>query len=233
MRPAPAVRRTALPLALLALALTGCTGSDTAAAPARPAPTTTFTADEDVPVLLPGAPGEPARTLAPGEQGVTENAAAYGDAEVAFVNDMVPHHAQALEMAALAPSRAADARVKALAARIAAGQGPEIAAMQAWLEQNGLPAADEEAGHGGHGGHGGMAGMASEADMARLVAARGPAFDRLFLELMVRHHEGALTMVERAGSVANLVVSEMIADTGVTQSAEIGRMKELLAELPA
>ena len=226
----PAVRRTALPLVLLAVALSGCTGSGEDTDVARPAPTTTFTAADDVPVLLPGAPGEPARTLAPGETGVVDNPGTYGDAEVEFVTDMVPHHAQALEMAALAPQRASDRRVKALAGRIAAGQAPEIAAMQAWLAQNGLPKADQG---GGHGGHDGMPGMASEADMARLVAARGAAFDRLFLELMVRHHEGALAMVERAGSVANVVVSEMVADTGVTQAAEIGRMRELLAELPA
>lgn len=230
LRSAPAARRAVLPAALLALALglTGCSG-DEAPAVAKPEPTTTFTAGP-VPVLQPGAPGEEARLLAPGETGTRQNPLAYEDGDVQFVTDMVPHHAQALEMAALAPERASDPRVKALAARIAADQRPEIEGMQAWLAENGLPAADED---GGHGGHDGMPGMASEADLARLVAAEGPAFDRLFLELMTKHHQGALAMVEEAGTVANLLVADMVADTRVQQSVEIARMAELLASLPA
>lgn len=232
--PRPAPRRAALPLALLVLGLglAACSGDD-APSVARPAPPTTFTAGE-VPVLVPGRPGEEAEVLAPGETGTRQNRLAYEDAEVAFVTGMVPHHAQALEMAALAPERAADPRVKALAARIAADQAPEIATMQAWLEQNGLPAADEDARHGGHGGHGGgMKGMATEGDLARLVAAEGTAFDRLFLELMTEHHEGALAMVEEVGSPVNAVVAEIAADTQAKQSVEIARMQQLLASLPA
>lgn len=228
-RHAPVARRAALPAALLVLGLglTGCSGDD-AVAVARPAPTTTFTAGE-VPVLVPGRPGEEAEVLAPGQTGLRQNRLAYEDADVAFVADMVPHHAQALEMAALAEDRAADPRVTALASRIAADQAPEITTMQAWLEQNGLPAADEDGRHGGHG----MPGMATEADLARLVAAKGPAFDRLFLELMTEHHQGALAMVEKVGSPVNAVVADIAAETQAKQSVEIARMQQLLASLPA
>lgn len=230
-RPVAATRRAAACAALAALALTGCTSGPDAetAAAARPAPSTTFTAAEGVPVLVPGRPGEAPSVLAPGESGVRQNPLAFDEAEVTFVTDMVPHHAQALEMASLAPERASDRRVRALAERIVADQGPEIATMQTWLEQNGLPAADEDGGHGGHA----MPGMATEADVARLVAARGPAFDRLFLQLMVKHHEGALAMVAEAGTVANVVVADMVADTGAKQAAEIGRMTQLLKTLKA
>ncbi len=226
--------RWTLPVLTLALTatLTACSG-DEAAEVARPAPTTSFTA-EDVPVLVPGAPGEPGTVLQPGESGTMPNAAAYADQDVAFVTAMVPHHAQALEMASLVADRAQDEQVKRLGERIAAGQGPEIASMQAWLQQQGLPAADEDA-HGGHGsgGHGGMQGMASPEEMARLMAASGPAFDRMFLEMMTRHHEGALAMAQQAFGVRHPVIAEMVGEVAVTQSAEIARMQEVLAQLPA
>jgi uncharacterized protein (DUF305 family) len=233
------VRRWTLPVLVLAVtAVTACSGGD-AAEVARPAPTTSFTA-EDVPVLVPGAPGEPGTVLQPGESGTMPNAAAYADEDVAFVTAMVPHHAQALEMAALVPDRAQDDRVKRLAERIAAGQGPEIASLQAWLAQQGLPAADEASATGGHGsgghgsgGHGAMQGMVSPEEMARLMAARGPAFDRLFLELMTRHHEGAVAMARQSFGVRHPVIAEMVGEVSVTQSAEIARMQEVLAELPA
>lgn len=182
---------------LLALALAGslsaCSGDDPAQV-ARPAPTTTYTAG-DVPVLVPGAPGESPAVVQPGDSGQMANAGLYGDADVTFVADMAVHHAQALRMAELAPERAQDQQVRALADRIAAGQGPEIAAMQAWLAQQGLPAADVEADHTAHQG---MPGMATPEEMTRLVAARGTAFDRMFLTMMTTHHEGAIEMAGQA-----------------------------------
>jgi uncharacterized protein (DUF305 family) len=221
-RPAAA----ALSAALLILVLGGCSGSDDAMA--RPEATTTFTAG-DVPVLVPGAPGEEPEVVQPDQSREVPNADFYGDADVAFVTDMVAHHAQALEMARLAPDRAADDRVRRLAARIEAGQGPEIAAMQSWLTSRGLPPGETAAGHGSHRG---MAGMATPEEMTRLVAASGADFDRLFLELMTRHHEGALQMADDPGAGAqHPLVQEMVSDVTVTQSVEIRRMQELLAEL--
>jgi uncharacterized protein (DUF305 family) len=214
----------ALALALTA-ALTGCSGDD-AGPVARPAPTVTYSA-EDVPVIVPGAPGEEPTVLQPGQSGTMANAGAFGDADVTFMTDMVTHHKQALEMAELAPQRARDRRVVKLAERIAAGQGPEIDAMQTWLEQQGLPPASQQAhGHA-------MPGMVTPEDMTRLVAAEGKAFDRLFLQLMSRHHEGALRMAEDAVGARHPVVSELVDDVVATQSVEIKRMQEVLADLPA
>jgi uncharacterized protein (DUF305 family) len=219
----------ALPAALLtgAIALTGCGGGGVEAA--APEPTRSFVAD--VPVLVPGAPGEEGEVVGPGQERTIPNAALFGDADVAFVRDMALHHAQALRMSELAPDRGSDARVKALAERIAAGQGPEIAVMEAWLEARGLPVPDTRGGPG-HSHDGAMAGMASPEDMVRLAAAEGRAFDRLFLELMIRHHEGALQMADAASTaVQHPQVADMVADTGISQSVEIQRMRELLAQL--
>ena len=215
-------------LALLALLLSGCSADEQAVA--RPEPTSTFTAGE-VPVLVPGRPGEQAEVVQPGESRTIANADYYSDADVEFVSDMVVHHAQALRMAELAPERAADERVRRLAGRIAAGQGPEIATMQGWLEQRGLPVPDTD---GGHGAHEGMPGMATPGDMTLLAAAKGSEFDRRFLELMTRHHEGALAMAEDpGGSAQHPLVTAMVSDVVVTQSVEIQRMQEVLADLPA
>ena len=222
--------RWSTPLLALGLAasLAACGGGEPEVA--RPAATTSFTAG-DVPVLVPGAPGEQGTELAPGQSGTMANPLAYQDADVEFVRSMVPHHAQALEMARLAPERAQDERVRRFADRIAAGQGPEIDVMQAWLRQQGLPSADTDAGGHAHGGD--MPGMATPEEMARLMASEGAAFDRLFLQLMTKHHQGAVTMAAGAFGATHPVVTELIGDVASTQNAEIGRMRELLAQLPA
>ena len=212
--------------AATALTLAGCAaegGSDVA----RPEPSTTFTAGE-VPVLVPGAPGESPEVVEPGESGVLANPGAYGDEEVTFVTNMVPHHTQALEMAALAPDRAESEQVLGLAERIAAAQGPEIELMQAWLAAQGLPEADPQAGHDSHED---MQGMATPEQMFELEAATGEEFDRLFLQLMTAHHEGALAMADEAVGAGHPVVADLVADVVVTQSTEINRMQEILAGL--
>ena len=219
-RPVPAV----LVAVALAVGTAGCSGSSEAVA--RPEPTTTFTAD--VPVLVPGAPGEPGEVVEPGESRSVPNVDYFGDGDVTFMSDMVVHHAQALRLAELAPERADSDQVRRLAERISAAQGPEIAAMTAWLEARGLPVPDVR--QAGHVEHGDMPGMATGEDMTRLAASQGPEFDRLFLELMIRHHGGALQMVDGAGAEHPQVV-DAVSDTGVTQSVEIRRMQELLAEL--
>ena len=222
--------RLSAPLLALALAggLTACSSSEPQAAP-KPEPSVSFSADS-VPVLVPGKPGEEPEVVAPGESGSMPNAEVYSDEDVAFVTDMVPHHAQALEMAELAPERAQDPRVRTLADRIAAGQGPEIEAMQAWLEERGLPAAETD---GGHGGHGGMQGMVTGEQMTQLLASEGEQFDTLFLTRMIAHHEGALAMAERLGGGTHPLVMDMAKDVAATQSVEIARMQEVLADLEA
>lgn len=230
------MRRPAAALLALALsaALAGCT-DDAAPTAAGPAPTVTFRAG-DAPVLQPGAPGEEAAVVAPGEAGSMADPEAYGDVDVTFMSDMVVHHGQALAMAELAPDRAQDARVLALAERIAATQGPEVQAMSAWLSRRDLPvpaAAGDRHGGGHGGGHAGMPGMATPEQLDRLAAARGTAFDRLFLQLMTAHHEGALRMAGAAAGAQHPVVSETVDDVVAGQSVEIRRMQEVLADLPA
>ncbi len=177
-----------------------------------------------VPVIVPGGPGEPAGTIPPGsatplaEEGPS-------DADVAFVRDMIVHHGQAVEMAALVPVRAGRDDVKGIADRIADTQQPEIDMMNRWLELHDLPRVDPA----GHGAHVGMPGMATPDQMQTLRAARGEAFDTLFLQMMIVHHQGALTMVEqvRRGGV-NVRVQEIADDLAVTQNDEIHRMRRML-----
>jgi len=106
-----------------------------------------------------------------------------------FARDMVPHHRQAVEMATLAETRASDRRVKDLAARIRKAQDTEITTMAGWLTGWGQPVPPPDAGHTAHG-----PGMMNHADMEDLKAASGKAFDRMFCDLMIRHHQGALEM---------------------------------------
>lgn len=214
---------TALLLVGSALLLGACGTDDEQAAP--PPASVGFTAGE-VPVVVPGSPGEPTTTVAPGGSGEMANSGVWAQGDVDFVVSMVPHHTQALRMAELASDRASDERVRAIADRILAGQGPEIEAMQGWLAANGLPAADPD----DH-GHGGMRGMASSEQLLALTSASGEEFDRLFLELMTAHHEGALTMAGEALDAANPQVQDMVQDTVAGQGVEIARMQEVLADL--
>lgn len=174
-------------------------------------------------MIAPGRPGEPNRTITAGPTSPAPPSAA----DLGFVQRMVPHHQQALEMTALVPGRAAGTQVKALAERIQLSQRAEISAMQSWLRGHGL----RPQGHGGHGGPGSapMPGMATAAQLDQLRAARGTAFDRLFLTLMIKHHQGALAMAGEALQTATDVpVVEMVKETLTSQRAEISRMEDLL-----
>lgn len=201
---------------LVAVLLAGCGGGD-AQAPA--------TAGPSAPVLLPGAPGEPAGTATPGQElPVPDDGPAAGDVE--FLSRMIPHHRQALEMAALAPERSSDQAVRAIAERIAIGQEPEIAVMSQWLRDWGEPVPPAR-GPDHHDEP--MPGMANDQQMAQLEAAGGAEFDRLFLQLMITHHEGALTMVDdavRAGT--SVPVEQMVSEVAVVQAKEIEQMRALL-----
>ncbi|MEV5409902.1 DUF305 domain-containing protein [Thermopolyspora sp. NPDC052614] len=183
----------------------------------------------DAPVIVPGGPGDAGRTATPGERLGTAQARLTA-ADVLFAEAMVPHHRQALEMAALAPERAADKEVKALAARISAGQGPEIKVMSSWLRALGREA---PTGHGGHAAASPQAyGMATADQLNRLRAARGPEFDDLFLRLMITHHEGAVRMsAEELRSGADRVMLKMAQDIQNGQRIEISRMRALRAKI--
>ena len=217
---------TTLGALVLVGALAGC-ADDSVEAVSVPSPSAPFTAG-DVPVLVPGSPGEPTEVVPPGGTGELANPGLYGDADVTFVMDMVPHHTQALRLAELVPGRTDDEQVVALAERITAGQGPEIDVMQAWLAAQGLPPADEESDHTAHPD---MPGMTTQEQMLRLVAASDEDFDRLFLELMTAHHEGAIQMAEAASGARHPIVGEMVDDVVVSQGVEIDRMQQLLDDL--
>jgi uncharacterized protein (DUF305 family) len=181
---------------------------------------------------------------------------AYSAADVRFMQGMIGHHAQALAMTELLSSRTARDDMRLLAERITVSQRTEIAMMQRWLRERGEAVPDSEQvrqmamGHGmaGHdmpgmpgmpgmsGGAPAMPGMASAEEMARLAAAQGTAFDRLFLQLMIRHHEGAIAMVRALfaspGAGQESEMYRFASDVDADQRAEIARMRALLGAIP-
>lgn len=184
-------------------------------------------------VIQPGGPGEEAATVAPGTEA---EEAGFTHDDVAFVQMMIPHHAQALTMSELAPSRAQSRAVKAMARRILAAQRPEILTMGAWLRARNIdvPTSHEDAAEFDHGAHGHalMHGMLTEEQLAALRAARGAEFDRLFLEGMIQHHQGAIDMADavlKAGE--DVQVNELATEIVTGQGAEIQRMRTILTEL--
>ena len=166
----------------------------------------------------------------------------YTAADVRFMQQMIHHHAQALRMAALVPTRSGRDDIRILAERIDASQQAEIEAMRHWLEERHEvapgPAMHHMAAAADSGDMSGMLmpGMLTPAQMAALAAARGAAFDRLFLEGMIRHHEGALTMVAEllatSGGGEEPQLFGFASDVDSGQRAEIRRMQGILATLP-
>ena len=155
------------------------------------------------------------------------------EADVRFMRHMIAHHAQARVMAALVPERTSRPEIRLIAERIDVSQDDELKQMQRWLRTRGEAVPDADA----HAGHAAMPGMLSEAELARLAAARGPEFDRLFLESMIRHHEGAVTMVAELfatpGAARESDTYHFASDVNADQRAEIARMRRLLGALTA
>ncbi|MEZ3181310.1 DUF305 domain-containing protein [Streptomyces pimonensis] len=149
-------------------------------------------------------------------------------ADVTFVKGMIPHHRQAIEMAYLAPSRAQSAEVKKLAADIRKAQDPEIKTLSGWLASWGEQVRAE--GVMDHSAHG-MDGMMTEQEMEKLKDASGKAFDTAFMEMMIKHHEGAVAMARTEKAQGSYPEAKMMADAITTsQSAEIERMNKLLGK---
>ncbi|WP_215813694.1 DUF305 domain-containing protein [Pimelobacter sp. 30-1] len=223
--------RVAAVVAFLAVLSSACQGQSDD--PPGSGPRTALTPSSAPPVLQPGAPGEAGTTADPGT--TAEQAGAAHD-DIAFMQMMIPHHAQALTMSRLAPRRAASPEVKAMARRILGAQGPEILTMAAWLRDRNLavPTAEDDPDaydHGKH-GHATMHGMLTAAELRALRRARGAAFDRLYLAGMIRHHEGAIAMADVvAVKGTDVLVAELAGDIVVGQQAEIDRMRVLLADL--
>lgn len=158
----------------------------------------------------------------------------YGEADVRFMQHMMAHHAQALAMTSLVPARSRREDIHLLAQRIEASQQDEIALMQRWLKDRGeeVPSLDAHHEHHEAGGHQAlMPGMLTQEELARLAAATGAEFDRLFLEFMTRHHEGALTMVAELlatnGAGQEPEIFRFASDVDADQRAEIRRMRTL------
>lgn len=183
-------------------------------------------------IVQPGAPGQPTREIVASEATDTSGVR-HTAADVRFMQGMIGHHAQALEMTALLPSRTTRADLRALARRIEASQSDEMAMMNGWLTERGEALPDPHA-HHAHGAL--MPGMLTAGEMQRLRDARGAAFERLFLEGMIRHHDGALTMVRElfatpgAGQEPELFA--FASDVEADQAMEIRRMRALVKELP-
>ncbi|MFF8845454.1 DUF305 domain-containing protein [Streptomyces sp. NPDC015127] len=175
-------------------------------------------------VVAPGKPGEPARTLSAEEAAKAVPDDSPNAADFRYVQMMIKHHEQALEMTSLAPDRAGSPGVERLAGRIAAAQEPEVGAMRAWLKTHG--GGDSAGGHAHD--HASMPGMATDVQLVQLRAAEGTAFDELFLKLMITHHQGAVTMAADVLSHGNNVaVEEMANDVIAQQTSEIGRMRAM------
>ncbi|MGE0158156.1 MAG: DUF305 domain-containing protein [Gemmatimonadales bacterium] len=176
-------------------------------------------------VVQPGAPGQ--RGTVVGADRAMAAGPAHTPADVQFMQGMMPHHAQALEMAALVESREAGEAVRAMALRMQISQRDEIALIERWLSAHG-----EAASGGDHAGHTMMPGMLSPEQMARLRSARGEEFDRLFLEYMIQHHEGAITMVRTlfatSGGAQDSEIFQFANDVETDQRIEIDRMRQVL-----
>jgi uncharacterized protein (DUF305 family) len=157
--------------------------------------------------------------------------AGYTAADVEFMQGMIAHHAQAIYMSRMAESHQANPRVVRLAIKIDQSQVAEIRIMQDWLRSNGQHAPDTSSWRTMS-----MPGMLTAAELDSLDKSRGVEFDRAFLEMMIRHHEGALEMVDdllatpRAGQEVD--VNVFANDVVSVQTAEIGMMRRLLSELP-
>jgi uncharacterized protein (DUF305 family) len=155
-------------------------------------------------------------------------------ADARFLEHMTAHHAQALAMTVLVPARTARPDLRALAERIALSQRDEIALMRRWLAAHGRPAPADPDGHAAHAAddHAAMPGMLTAAELSALAAARGAAFERLFLASMIRHHEGALAMVASyfatPGAAQDAAIFRLASDVDADQRAEIRRMRAML-----
>jgi len=160
------------------------------------------------------------------------SAATFNEADVAFAQSMIPHHQQAVRMAAMADGRASSAAVKDLAAKIKAAQQPEIDTMNEWLTAWDKPAAMPGMSAMPGMAHGAMAGMMTDADLAKLMDAKGKDFDKQFLTMMIAHHEGALTMAEEeTAKGSNPDATALAGKIIAAQRAEITTMRGLLGTL--
>jgi uncharacterized protein (DUF305 family) len=181
------------------------------------------------PIVQPGAPGQASQVIS-AAAATDLSKVEYTGADIKFMQGMIGHHAQALEMVELLKTRSASDDMKKLALRIELSQDDEIKMMQHWLEARGQQVPNRMAMHM----HGAMLmpGMLTPDEMQRLEQAKGADFDRLFLEGMIKHHGGALTMVKELldtpGAAQESEVFAFVSDVEADQRMEIDRMGAML-----
>ena len=215
------------PWAIVAFALTGCATASARPAPVSPAAVAT-------PAILGGDAASIARARADSLR------YPYTAADIHFMTGMIGHHAQAIEMAQMAPTHGASESMRVLAGRIINAQRDEIVIMQRWLRDRQLPVPEAKGGPmmmemGGMQHEMLMPGMLTAAQMKELVQARGLEFDRLFLQFMIQHHRGAVSMVKDLfatdGAGQNETVFKFASDVNTDQTTEIARMERMLATI--
>jgi uncharacterized protein (DUF305 family) len=187
------------------------------------------------PIVQPGAPGSPSRILPPS---TTARPPQVTQADIDFMQGMIMHHAQAVEMTALIPSHTQNSEVRTLGARISRSQSDEMSFMKRWLAARGQPTSMAMPGMPNMDMKGNpipaMPGMLTPQQMKTLRNSTGSQFDRLFLKGMIQHHNGALVMVKQlfdtpgAGEDADLF--DFATDADNTQRAEIRIMQNMLDE---
>lgn len=221
-------RRLIAPFVLaLALSLGACS-SDEPAAPSATSP--------DAPVLQPGEPGEPNTSLS-GTSAVATAKKTHNRADVTFLQDMIVHHAQAVVMGDLVKGKLTDSQVAGIASRIRDEQKPEMKGMsttlKSWGEKVPVEATNPTLGsRAGHSHHAKMPGMATQAQLDTLATAKGVDIDRLYLDLMIKHHQGALAMCKTLGDKgSDERTSELGDDINVTQQKQIDQMKVMRKRL--
>ncbi|MBK9240190.1 MAG: DUF305 domain-containing protein [Acidobacteria bacterium] len=196
----------------------GCAGQVSAQVP--PAP--------PVQVVQPGAPGKPSRELSESERPKAV-ASKHSPADTKFMQGMIGHHAQAVEMVDLLKTRTDREDMRMLGKRIEVSQNDEIKMMRLWLQTRGESIPSE---HAHHMPGGMMPGMLTPEEMEKLRAAKGAEFDRLFLEGMIRHHGGALVMVQELqsspGAMQEAEIHDFATHVDADQRMEILRMNTML-----
>ena len=186
-----------------------------------------------VPIVQPGAPGEATREI-DAETAVNIANSSYTVADVDFMRDMIIHHHQALVMSRLAAKSTNNKTILDLAGRIDVSQEDEISFMRGWLQKREEQVPDPTSEHSEHTHHT-MIGMATPEQMTQLAESKSTDFDRLFLTLMINHHDGAIKMVEelrdQPGSTYDPILNEFVSDITNDQAVEIERMNALLIGL--
>ncbi|MEU6579478.1 DUF305 domain-containing protein [Nocardia sp. NPDC046763] len=201
--------------AATALIAAGCSGNDSDTSKAAPSSTTTAMDHGSMPGMDHGATG----TSAPAATRSDFNAA-----DVTFLQMMYPHHAQAVEMAKLVPTRSQNQQLITLAKAVEQAQSPEMQQITTLLQSFGKPAPSGDMGHD-------MPGIMSKDQMTKLEGLSGPDFDKLWMQMMIEHHQGAITMANTELAQGTNAESKVLAQSIVTaQQQEITQMNSMLGQ---